>query len=68
VDPGAKFTRWWLGKTIVDIDDPLFTEEEIRRLKDIRIEVIITTIVELVELLHHKTRKIVCVFYPGLAR
>jgi hypothetical protein len=65
VDPGAKFTRWWLGKTIVDIDDPLFTEEEIRRLKDIRIEVIITTIVEL---LHHKTGKIVCVFYPGLAR
>ena len=66
-DPGDKFTRWWPGKAIVDIDDPLFTEEEIRRLKDPRIEVIVTT-TELAELLHHKTGKIVRVIPSGFSK
>jgi glycosyltransferase involved in cell wall biosynthesis len=67
-DPGAKFTRWWPGKAIVDIDDPLFTEEEIRRLKDPRIEVIVTTTVELAERLHHETGKIVRVIPSGFSK
>lgn len=66
-DPGARFTRWWPGPSIVDVDDPLFTPEEVKLLKDVRVQVIVTTTQELALRLSHLTGKEVKVIPSGFS-
>lgn len=49
-DPGGRLLKWWNGEVIVDIDDPTFSTEEIERLNDSRVRVIVTTTEQLREL------------------